>query len=105
MQTGTSSAETFDLIIVGAGIGGAIQAARIAQFGVNPKNGEKLKIALFEWGPYHKGDPIRGYGNPSRRASFDGMPFEDRRYWLPWGTPGLVGGAAMHAGLIAHPPT
>ena len=97
--------ELFDLIVVGAGVGGSVLAARIAQFGVNPRNGEKLKVGLFEWGPYHKGDPARGYGIPSRRGTYDGMPYEDQRYLLTWGTPGLVGGATMHAGLIAHPPT
>ena len=106
MQMGSESGnEQFDVIVVGAGVGGCIIAARLAQVGVNPRNGEPLKIALLEWGPYHKGDPVRGYGIPGRRASYDGMPYEDRRYWLPWGTPGMVGGAAMHAGLIAHPPT
>src|SRR5690242_18109218 len=107
MQTGSASGnEQYDVIVVGAGVGGCIVAARIAQFGVNPRNGEKLKVALFEWGPYHKGDPNRGYGIPSRRGSFDGMPNEiARRYMLPWGTLGMVGGATQWAGMIAFPPT
>ncbi len=106
MQTSSLSGnEEFDVIVVGAGVGGCIAAARIAQFGVNPRNGEKLKIALFEWGAYHKGDVKRGYGIPSRRAAFDGMPFElARRYMLPWGTLGMVGGSTHWAGMIAHPP-
>ncbi len=95
----------FDVIVVGAGPGGSILAARLAEFGVNPRTGEKLRIALFEWGPYHKGDPIRGYGNAARRGAFDGMPYElARRYMLPWGTLGMVGGSTHWAGMIAHPP-
>ncbi len=106
MQTELLQDEEFDVIVAGAGMGGAIAAARIAQFGVNPRNGEKLKIALFEWGPYYKGDALRGYGIAGRRGAFDGMPYElERRYMLPWGTLGLVGGASHWAGMIAYPPT
>ncbi len=103
-QSGTID-DNYDVIVVGAGIGGCIMAARLAQVGVNPQNGEKLKIALFEWGPYHKGDPKRGYGIPSRRASFDGMPYElARRFMTPWGELGMVGGSTQWAGMIAIMP-
>ncbi len=91
--------ETFDLIVVGAGLGGSILSSRIAQFGVNPRNGEKLKIALFEQGPYLlKGDPVRGYGTPDRRAKLDNINGEVARIGE------LVGGAMTHAGLISYPP-
>lgn len=104
MQTSKSRSE-FDVIVVGSGPGGSIVAARLAEFGVNQRNGEKLRVALFEWGPYHKGEPKRGYGIPERRAAFDGMPYElSRRYMLPWGTLGMVGGSTHWAGMIAHPP-
>lgn len=95
----------YDVIVVGSGPGGSTIAARLAQYGINPKRGEKLRVAMFEWGPYHKGDPKRGYGIPSRRAAFDGMPYElSRRYMLPWGTLGMVGGSTHWAGMIAYPP-
>ncbi len=103
-QAGNRSDE-YDVIVVGGGVGGCIMAARIAQFGVHPTNGEKLRVALFEWGPYHKGDSVRGYGIPSRRAAFDNLPFEvARRYTLPWGALGMIGGSTQWAGMIAHPP-
>ncbi len=90
--------ETFDLIVVGAGLGGSITSARIAQFGVNSRNGEKLKVALFEQGPYLlKGDPARGYGSPERRAKLTNLVDEVGKIGE------LVGGAMTHAGLIEYP--
>ena len=37
----------YDVIIVGVGFAGPIVAAKLAQDGVNPSNGEKLKIAVW----------------------------------------------------------
>ena len=34
--------QNYDLIIVGAGMAGCILAARIAENGINPRNGEPL---------------------------------------------------------------
>ncbi len=99
--------DEYDLIIVGGGLGGCIVAARIAQFGVNPRNGEKLRVAVLEFGPYFKGDSKPGYGSPEHRGAFANMPYDDARFSLPWGggeAQGMVGGSAVHAGLIAHPP-
>jgi flavin-dependent dehydrogenase len=42
----------YDLIIVGAGMAGCVLAARVAERGVHPKTGDKLRIALIEAGPY-----------------------------------------------------
>ncbi len=101
----TQRDDEYDVIVVGAGPGGTTVAARLAQYGVNPRNGEKLRIAMFEWGPYYKGEPKRGYGVPQRRGAFDGMPYElSRRYMLPWGTLGMVGGSTHWAGMIAYVP-
>ena len=44
--------KTYDLIIVGSGMAGFLLAARIAEKGVNPRNGEPLQVALVERGPY-----------------------------------------------------
>ena len=66
----------YDVVIVGAGFAGSIVAAKIAKEGVNPSNGEKLKIALIEGGHYHdrKGKPKWGYGIPLRRQMFTHIP-------------------------------
>ena len=64
-------AETsYDLIVAGAGTGGIIMAARIAQKGVHPTTGEPLKVALLDMGPYFGGTPRPGYGVPRRRHMF-----------------------------------
>ena len=64
-------AETsYDLIVTGAGTGGIIMAARIAQKGVHPTTGEHLKVALLDLGPYFEGTPRPGYGVPRRRHMF-----------------------------------
>ncbi len=65
MNTKQERNDRFDLIMVGAGVGGCIAAARIAHFGVTPKNGEKLEVALPEWCPYHIPQRIR-YCQPPR---------------------------------------
>ena len=59
--------ETFDVIVVGAGTAGTILASRIAENGVNPGTGDRLKVGLFEGGPYYlKGGPLQpGTGDPS----------------------------------------
>jgi len=62
--------ENYDVIIVGSGMAGFLVAARIAEKGVNPRNGEPLKLALVERGPYLPGTPRSGYGVPLRRKMF-----------------------------------
>jgi choline dehydrogenase-like flavoprotein len=59
--------DSYDCIIVGSGVGGSILAAHLAEKGVNPANGERLRVAMLEAGPYWKGDPRPGYGIPLRR--------------------------------------
>ena len=69
--------EQYDVVIVGAGMAGGILAARIAERGVNPRTGEKLRVALMDMGPYFKGDPRPGYGIPQRRHAYANMPGDD----------------------------
>ena len=57
---------------------GCILATRIAEKGVNPNTGERLKIAILERGPYFKGDPRPGYGIPLRRKMFTNISHEFR---------------------------
>ena len=78
----------YDLAVVGAGTGGCIVAARIAQNGVHPTTGEPLKIALLDLGPYFEGAPSPGYGDPERRQMFTNVTAEfGRRYRTRRGVP------------------
>src|SRR3990167_3012170 len=112
--------KTYDVIIVGAGFAGAIVAAKLAKEGVNPTNGERLKIALMEGGAYYKGKPKWGYGIPSRRLLYTNisqdMMQKERsfRYMMDTMTdPKMttssrlyigVGGGSLHWGGKGHPP-
>ena len=99
----------YDVIIVGAGFAGSIVAAKIAQKGVNPSNGERLKVALIEGGHYYKGRPQWGYGTPLRRQMFTHIPQDmmqgDRssRYVDGQRFKGVGGGSLMW-GAKGHPP-
>jgi len=100
--------EQYDVVVVGAGFGGSILAARIAERGVNPRNGEKLRIALMDMGPYLKGDPHPGYGIPLRRGAFANVPGIDDTVALgvtPWGTAAGIGGQSNHWGCNVSLPT
>ena len=98
--------ERYDVVIVGAGFGGGILAARIAERGVNPRTGEKLRIALMDMGPYLKGDPRPGYGIPLRRQMYVNLPGEDDcRKVTPWGTIAGIGGQSLHWGANAMLPS
>ena len=68
--------KNYDLIIVGSGMAGFLLAARIAEKGVNPRNGEPLHVALVERGPYLPGTPRPGYGVPERRQLFTNITSE-----------------------------
>ena len=99
----------YDVILVGAGMAGSIVATKIAKEGVNPANGEKLKVALIEGGHYYPGKPKYGYGIPSRRQSWthivqDMMQGDrSRRFVDGIGYTG-VGGASLHWGAKGNPP-
>lgn len=97
--------KSYDLIIIGSGIGGSILAARIAERGVNPQNGERLRIAMLEAGPYWKGDPKPGYGIPLRRRMITNFLSDDSsdRMW-PWGMVKMVGGSTNHYGASVYLP-
>ncbi|MBI2821902.1 MAG: GMC family oxidoreductase [Acidobacteria bacterium] len=73
-----AQAETYDLLVVGGGMAGCILATRIAEKGVHPRTGERLKVAMLERGPYFKGDPKLGYGIPLRRKMFTNITHEFR---------------------------
>ena len=104
--------ENYDVIIVGAGMAGFLVAARIAEKGVNPRNGEPLNVALVERGPYLPGTPRSGYGVPLRRQMFTQITrefHENGRYQMqyhpdgpdgpntfPHSAASVVGGGSLH---------
>ena len=116
----------YDLAIVGAGQAGCILAGHISEKGVNPQTGEPLKIALLDRGPYYKGEPSPGYGDPIRRQMFTNVTHEFAgryriRYALPaggkrklplapdqevhaMGGPAIVGGGTLHYTAITAVP-
>ena len=99
----------YDVVIVGAGFAGAIVAAKLAKEGVNPVNGERLRIALIEGGPYYKGKPNWGYGTASRRQMFTHIPQDMRQPNHGSRTVGGrqfkgVGGGSVFWGGKGHPP-
>ena len=99
-----SAAKTYDVIIVGSGVGGSIVAAHIAEKGVNPKTGERLRVAMLEAGPHWKGAPRPGYGTALRRQMITNFISDSSLHLWPWGMVKLVGGSAMHAGASVYLP-
>ncbi|MBI2816810.1 MAG: GMC family oxidoreductase [Acidobacteria bacterium] len=103
-----NSTARYDVIIAGGGHAGCILAARIAEKGINPKNGERLKVAMIEWGPYLKGDPMPGSGHPLRRLVFNSerefvVNGRKDRLRPPWFGAKVVGGSSVHYGALAPP--
>ena len=101
--------DTFDVIVVGAGTGGTILASRIAENGVNPSTGDRLKVGLFEGGSYYmKGGPLRpGMGNPWRRRIITNIRHDetDPPHWHYDGfNVKAVGGCSLHWGGFAFLP-
>ncbi|MGH9902212.1 MAG: GMC family oxidoreductase N-terminal domain-containing protein, partial [Pyrinomonadaceae bacterium] len=95
---------TYDVIIVGSGIGGSILAAHIAGGGLNPANGERLKVAMLEAGPYWRGEPRPGHGVPVRRRMITNFISDSPPHLWPWGMMKIVGGTAVHAGGSVYLP-
>jgi len=88
-----------NLAIVGAGFSGPILAAKIAERGVNPGNGEPLAIALIDAGPYYKGAARPGYGSALRRQMFTNLEGKHQQAYL-WNNDislaKIVGGSSLH---------
>lgn len=67
----------YDVIVVGGGTAGCIVAGRLAERGINPKTGDRLKVAMIEGGDDWtiRDVGIRpGYGGPIRRSKITNIP-------------------------------
>ncbi len=98
----------YDLIVVGAGFAGLVAAARIAETGVHPSTGDRLRVALIEAGPHLFTGKFRaGYGDPKHRKLVPQIVWEEFGMLEEWGYPfGLkvVGGCSVHWGAHSHLP-
>jgi len=102
--------EYFDAVIVGGGTAGCIVAGRLAERGINPKTGDRLRVAMIEGGSdWSIRDPAisPGYGQPIRRRMTVNMNYEavgpegkGPGYQWPYGGENfrLVGGCSVHYG-------
>ena len=111
--------EYYDAVVVGGGTAGLIVAGRLAERGINPTTGDRLKIAVIEGGSDW---PIRdpglrpGYGYPTRRRTIsnvisgddDGPESVGPDYRWPWEGENykVLGGCSIHFGsntFLQHP--
>ena len=95
--------DTYDVIIVGSGSGGAALAGRLAEKGINPKTGDRLRIALLEGGSYiFKGGKMApGLGDAQRRKMITNVIYDETKL-EQWPYDGMqnrmVGGCSVHWG-------
>jgi len=96
--------DSYDLIIAGGGTAGCLIASRIAQHGINPRTGDRLRVALIEGGPYFirgESELRPGYGVPERRKAVVNINYQEFRA-EPWPYDGMqnkmVGGCGLHWG-------
>ncbi len=96
--------DSYDLIVAGGGTAGCLIASRIAQHGIHPGTGDRLRVALIEGGPYFirgQAELRPGYGVPERRRAVVNINYQEFRA-QPWPYDGhqnkMVGGCGLHWG-------
>ncbi len=105
----------YDVLVVGGGTAGCIVAGRIAERGINPKTGDRLRVAMIEGGDdWTVRDPAitPGVGQPIRRRMItyvaDGKgPENGRAYKWEGGDEEnfkIVGGCSVHYGATTWIP-
>jgi choline dehydrogenase-like flavoprotein len=92
----------YDVIVLGGGTAGCIVAGRLAERGMNPKTGDRLRVALIEGGDdWTVRDPSinPGYGAPVRRL-MSVTPDTHYDYPLAEGEANMkrLGGCVLHYG-------
>ncbi len=109
----------YDVIILGGGTAGCIVAGRLAERGINPKTGDRLRVAMIEGGgDWTIRDPgIRpGYGSPVRRRMVTNINYEENgpegeepgaayRWEFSGENFKAVGGCSLHYGGNFFTPT
>lgn len=102
--------DSYDLIVAGGGTAGCLIASRIAEHGIHPKTGDRLRVALIEGGPYFIGgqqEPRPGYGATGRRQAIVNINYQEFRA-EPWPYDGhqnkMMGGCGLHWGGNAYHP-
>ena len=105
----------YDVLVLGGGTSGCIVAGRIAERGINPKTGDRLRVAMIEGGDdWTIRDPAitPGVGQPIRRRMItnvaDGKgPENSRAYKWEGGDEEnykIVGGCSVHYGATTWIP-
>ncbi len=109
----------YDVIVIGGGTSGCIIAGRLAERGINPKTGDRLRVAMIEGGDdWTVRDPAitPGVGQPIRRRMItqvrDGKGPENSPQYLWSGGEGgaegsnykVVGGCSVHYGATTWIP-
>ncbi len=96
--------DSYDLIVAGGGTAGCLIASRIAEHGIHPQTGDRLRVALIEGGPYYirgQAELRPGYGVPERRRAVVNINYQEFRA-QPWPYDGhqnkMVGGCGLHWG-------
>ena len=104
----TEQVPEYDVIVVGAGMAGIVLAARVAERGINPRTGDRLRVALIEAGPHWlKGRPNPGFGDPANRRMIPQISWEEFVPLQSWPWPlGLkvVGGCSLQWGARTFMP-